>query len=261
MRLFMGILLLSFTSTATPQSMDGDRALTLMARSLASDDGYANSISQHVMRLQDRSGRISERRLELRTLEHTAIQGERSIIIFHEPFDISGTALLSHARGVEDDLQWLYLPSLRRVKRISGANRAAPFVGSEFAFEDLAPQELAKYEHTWLKEEQFKGLACDVISRVPKYTRSGYSKQHVWIDRDDHQMRKIAFYNRAGQLHKSLLLSDYSLHQGKYWRPHTLHMENHVNGKQTQLELKSIEFGLDLDRLDFEKARLDRTTR
>ena len=74
-------------------------------------------------------------------------------MVFRTPRDIEGTALLSHAQILEPDNQWLYLPALKRVKRISSANKSGPFVGSEFAFEDFTALELNKYDYVWLSEE------------------------------------------------------------------------------------------------------------
>ncbi len=238
-----------------------NEARSVMAQSLASDDGFESSISHYVMELSDRSGRRSSRRLEVRTLEGTPHQPERSIILIHEPRDISGTALLSHSRGVKDDLQWLYLPSLRRTKRISGANRGAPFIGSEFAFEDLAPQELEKYEYIWVGVDQCAGLSCTVIRRTPNAKNSAYSHQLVWIDSRDFQVRRIEFFNRAGQHQKTLTLNKYVHHRESYWRAHSLEMVNHLNGKSTSLEVTAYEFETGLDSNSFEKpalARLDR---
>lgn len=230
----------------------------LMSRSLASDDGFGSSVGHYTMALFDRSGRRSERRLELRTLEGSNAHGERTLVVFQQPRDIAGTILLSHAREQADDLQWLYLPSLRRTKRIAGAQRVAPFVGSEFSFEDLAPQMLDQYHYEWLAQELLDGLACDVIRRTPTDPRSGYSAQRVWIDQQHQQVRKIEFLNRAGQLHKTLRLHDYQHHGGQFWRPHQLDMINHLNGKRTDLRLTRIDFDVALGAQTFEKAHLDR---
>ena len=256
----LGITLTPMT-LAQSDSKQSQQARTVMARSLASDDGYGNSVAEYRMQLADRSGRVSSRELALRVLEATEQHEERSIVVFHKPRDLSGTALLSHARTLDDDLQWLYLPSLRRTKRISGANRSAPFVGSEFAFEDLAPQLLDKYTYDWIRSTDCAERACDVIRRTPSYARSAYSEQHVWIDQKDQQIQKIEFFNRAGQKHKTLTFHNYVHHENRYWRPQELRMLNHLNGKQTELQLLSIRFGTELSAGDFEKSNLDRVDR
>ena len=89
---------------------------------------------------------------------------------------MAGTALLSHTKILAADDQWLFLPALQLVKRISSANKSGPFVGSEFAYEDLASQELDKYDYRFLGEQPCGDLTCYVVERVPAYENSGYTK-------------------------------------------------------------------------------------
>ena len=152
----------------------------------------------------------------------------------------------------------MYLPALKRVKRISSRNKSGPFVGSEFAFEDITGQELNKYEHVWLRTETFAGLACDVIDRTPRYENSGYTKQIAWIDQADHQLRKIEFYDRKGSLLKTLTYEDYRLYDGKYWRALIFRIVNHQNGKSTDLIYDEYEFGIGLADRDFVRGALKR---
>lgn len=103
---------------------------------------------------------------------------------------------MSHAKILEADDQWLYLPALKRVKRISSANKSGPFVGSEFAFEDFTSTELNKYEYRYSGEDTFDGMTVDVVERTPRYENSGYVRQVSLIDQDVFQVRKIDFYDR-----------------------------------------------------------------
>ncbi|NIT13503.1 MAG: outer membrane lipoprotein-sorting protein, partial [Candidatus Dadabacteria bacterium] len=98
--------------------------------------------------------------------------GDKSITVFDEPRDIEGTALLSHTKILDPDDQWLYLPAVKRVKRISSKNKSGPFVGSEFAYEDLLSQEVDKYNYKWLKDEKCGDLECHVVERYPLYENS-----------------------------------------------------------------------------------------
>jgi len=128
--------------------------------------------------------------------------------VFDSPRDIEGTALLSHAKILEADDQWLYLPALKRVKRISSANKSGPFVGSELAFEDLTALELEKFDYEYLRSEPCGELTCDVVERYPRYEHSGYTRQVMWIDQDVSQIRKIEFYDRKNALLKTMTLDD-----------------------------------------------------
>jgi outer membrane lipoprotein-sorting protein len=177
--------------------------------------------------------------------------------VFDSPKDIKGTALLSHAQILDPDNQWLFLPALKRVKRISSANKSGPFVGSEFAFEDFTALELNKYDYNWLREEQLEGTVVDVVERTPRYENSGYTRQVSWIDRDIFQVRKVNFYDRRGDLLKTLTLEDYREYEG-VWRSHRMVMINHQTGKSTDLIYGDYQFGVGLKESEFVKGRLTR---
>ena len=115
-----------------------ERGFEVAARSDRSDRGFQDSEVALQMILRNAAGQETTRKLRITTLEvQDEDVGDKSLVIFDSPRDIDGTALLSHAKILEPDNQWLFLPALKRVKRISSANKSGPFVGSEFAFEDF----------------------------------------------------------------------------------------------------------------------------
>lgn len=228
------------------------------ARSDRSDRGFGNSDVSLEMVLRNAAGRESRRLLKITTLEISdEAVGDKSLVVFDSPNDIKGTALLSHAQILEPDNQWLFLPALKRVKRISSANKSGPFVGSEFAFEDFTALELNKYDYVWLKEEVVDGLPMDVVERKPLYENSGYSRQVTWVDKEVHQVRKVEFYDRRGDLLKTLNLTDYREYED-VWRSHRMEMVNHQTGKSTDLLYGDYSFDVGLRDGDFVKGRLAR---
>lgn len=234
------------------------RGFEVAARSDRSDRNYGDSEVELQMVLRNAAGRESTRTLQIATLEIVDENfGDKSLVLFDNPNDIKGTALLSHANILEADNQWLFLPALKRVKRISSANKSGPFVGSEFAFEDFTALELNKYNYRWLREETVDGIGMDVVERTPRYQNSGYTKQVSWIDRDVYQVRRVEFYDRRGDLLKTLNLTDYREYDG-IWRSHKLSMVNHHTGKSTDLIYGDYEFGTGLTDGDFVKGRLAR---
>jgi outer membrane lipoprotein-sorting protein len=225
-----------------------------------SDNGFGDSAVRLKMKLKTSSGRTTERILDFKTFERAnSGVGDKSIVVFSSPADIDGTALLSHAKLVDPDDQWLYLPALKRVKRISSKNKSGPFVGSEFAFEDFTATEFGKYDYKFIRTETFAGLTCDVIERYPKYEFSGYTKTVAWIDQADKQMRKLEFFDRKGAPLKTMTLSGYKKYNGKYWRAHSLEMVNAQTGKSTQLLYAKFTFGAGLKDSDFVSTALTRT--
>ena len=235
------------------------RGFEVAARADRSDRGFADSEVELQMVLRNSAGRESSRSLAITTLEvPDESLGDRSLVVFDSPNDIKGTALLSHAQILEPDDQWLFLPALKRVKRISSANKSGPFVGSEFAFEDFTALELNKYDYRWLHEENVDGVRMDVVERSPRYENSGYSRQVSWIDQDVFQVRKVEFYDRRGDLLKTLVLGDYREYYGGVWRSHRMEMVNPQTGKSTDLIYGDYQFNTGLDDGNFEKGRLTR---
>lgn len=223
------------------------------------DLGWGDSEVRLTMTLRNREGESSVRDLSLASLEVPETElGDRSLTVFYEPRDIEGTAFLSHTRILDPDDQWLYLPALKRVKRISSKNKSGPFVGSEFAYEDLVSQEVERYTYKYLRDEACGPLTCYVSERYPRYEHSGYTKQVVWVDHAEFQPRRIEFYDRKGDLLKTLEMHDYRQYLGRYWRAHRLEMENHQTGKSTTLAFSDYSFQVGMDADDFEKGRLKR---
>ena len=252
----------SFASTEdTPVRGDSEAervGFEIAARADRSDRGFGDSEVQVEMVLRNAADRESRRTLKFVTLEiPDESVGDKSIVIFDTPSDIKGTALLSHAKILDPDDQWLFLPALKRVKRISSANKSGPFVGSEFAFEDFTALELNKYNYIWLREEEYGGFSTDVIERSPRYENSGYTRQVSWVDRDVYQVRKVEFYDRRGDLLKTLTLADYRNYDG-VWRSQRMEMVNHQTGKSTDLIYGEYRFGVGLKDNDFVKGRLAR---
>ncbi len=234
------------------------RGFDLAARADRSDRGFGDSEVELEMILRNSAGKESRRTLAITTLEIADEDlGDKSLVVFDSPNDIKGTALLSHARILEPDDQWLFLPALERVKRISSANKSGPFVGSEFAFEDFTALELNKYDYDWVREEVVDGMRMDVVERRPRYEDSGYQRQLSWIDQEVHQVRRVEFYDRRGDLLKTLELIDYREYEG-VWRSHRMEMINHQTGKSTDLVYGDYSFGTGLGERDFERGRLQR---
>lgn len=254
----LSIVSLLGASAAVSQTPE-ERGFDVAARSDRSDRGFGDSEAEITMILRNAAGQESTRSMLFTTLEMPDESvGDKSLVLFSTPKDIEGTALLSHAKILDPDDQWLYLPALKRVKRISSKNKSGPFVGSEFAFEDFTASELNKFSYKYLREEPCGVLTCDVVERYPRYEDSGYTKQISWVDTSDHQIRKIEFYDRRGSLLKELVFEDYRKYGDNYWRAHRLVMKNLQTNKSTDLIYGEYKFGVGLTDNDFVKGRLSR---
>ncbi len=227
------------------------------------DLGWGDSQTEGMMILKNRQGQTSQRRFRNQALENPdPALGDKGLTVFDFPRDIAGTALLSHTKILDPDDQWLYLPALKRVKRVSSANKSGPFVGSEFAYEDLSSVEVGKYSHRWLRDEACPGdpdLTCFVTEQEPLYDNSGYTKRQVWLDQDEYRVHKVDFYDRKGDLLKTLIPSDYQHYLGRYWRAQRMQMDNHQNGRSTTLTFSPYSFKNGLSEPDFTASRLKRS--
>lgn len=221
------------------------------------DQGWQDNTAEMEMVLRNRHGKESRREIRVTTLE-VENDGDKSLTVFDSPRDIKGTAFLSYSHALEPDEQWIYLPALKRVKRISSRNKSGPFMGSEFAYEDLSSFEIPKYSYLYLKDDVLDGIDCYVLELRPQYEHSGYTKSVVWLDKAEYRAQRIDYYDRKDSLLKTQRFSDYQQYLDKFWRAHTMTMENHQNGKSTTLNWTNFQFKTGLTDGDFKKNDLKR---
>jgi outer membrane lipoprotein-sorting protein len=249
---------LFFISSPVLAETPEEKGLAIAKEDDKRDNGFQNFTANMMMVLKNRQGEESSRSIRNKTLEVKG-DGDKSLSIFDRPRDVKGTALLNFTHKVGTDDQWLYLPALKRVKRISSANKSGSFMGSEFAYEDVTSQEVEKYNYKWIRDEDFKGEKCFVFERYPVYKNSGYTRQVVWLDQKDYKLLRIEFFDRKNAPLKTLTQTDFKQYLGKYWYPGSMHMENHQTGKSTLLTWSDYKFQTGLSDKDFNKNSLKRT--
>ena len=254
--LILSLLLFALSNIALAEG-DPIKGLEIANESDRRSNGFIDSSSTMKMILKNRHGESSTRELRVRSLE-VENDGDKSLTIFDTPADVKGTALLTFSHKTKNDDQWLYLPALKRVKRMSSSNKSGPFMGSEFAFEDIGSQEVDKYTWTYLKDETLDGVECYVLQRIPTDRKSGYTKQIIWMDKAEYYPIKIDFYDRKKTLLKTLISSNYKLYKDKFWRAHLMEMKNHQTGKSTDLIWDNIQFDKSYKDSDFSKNSLKR---
>lgn len=233
------------------------RGLAIAVEADRRDAGFGDLTAEMVMVLRNRHGQESRRDIRLRTLEVDG-DGDKSLSIFDRPRDVEGTAFLSFSHTTGNDDQWLYLPALSRVKRISTSNKSGPFMGSEFSYEDISSQEVDEYTYTWIRDETLDGVEMYVIERVPVDKNSGYTKLITWIDREHFRTMKVEFYDRKGSLMKTLTPEGFHQYLEQFWRPDVMNMVNHQTGKSTVLEWTNYQFQTGLSDRDFDRNALKR---
>jgi len=143
--------------------------------------------------------------------------GARTVIVFQSPANVAGTRFLTMDTAGGGSDQWIYLPSLGRVRRIAATESGGSFMGTDFSYDDISSmdRELSLDTHTLLREETLNGKACYVIQSVPKDTSYQYSKTITWIDKTGFLIYKSEMYNRRGELVKVMEMSDFKDVQGR----------------------------------------------
>jgi outer membrane lipoprotein-sorting protein len=250
----LAALLPAIAGAETPE----EKGLAIVQEADRRDTGWVDAKAAMKMILKNKQGEESERSIRLQTLE-VADDGDKSLSVFDAPKDIKGTAFLSFTHATTPDDQWLYLPALKRVKRIASANKSGPFVGSEFAYEDLSSQEVEKYTYKYLRDEALDGRDTFVIEAYPVYENSGYTRQVVWLDKEMYQPLRIDYFDRKNAELKTVVSSDWKQYLDQYWRPGRMEMTNHQTGKSTILLWDDYEFRTGLTDRDFDRNTLKRT--
>lgn len=221
------------------------------------DTGWVDRKVDMEMILRNAQGKENVRKMRNFSLEIND-DGDKSLTIFDEPRDVKKTAFLSFTHSTTPDDQWLFLPALKRVKRVSSANKSGPFMGSEFAYEDISSQEVDKYTYKFIREEAIDGKDCFVVEYYPEYENSGYKRQLQWIDKEIYQPRKIEYYDRKDTLLKVLAFTGYQQYLDKFWRADRMDMDNKQTMKSTTMLWTNNSFQSGLSDKDFNKNALKR---
>jgi len=249
--------LMAVSNDSFALSAEEQKGLDISLEAKKRDLGWQDSTADMLMLLRNKQGQESIREIKMKSLE-VLNDGDKSLTIFNKPRDVKGTAFLSFSHPVDADDQWLFLPALKRVKRISSRNKSGPFMGSEFAFEDLSSFEVEKYTYKYLGVDELNGMTNFKVEQYPVDENSGYTRRIVWIDTNEYRIHKIDFYDRKDSLLKTLTFNDYKQYLSKHWRADNQEMINHQNGKSTELKWSNYAFKTGLKDSDFNRNSLKR---
>jgi len=257
MRISFPVILLFFlATTAFAQNLPPLDGLAIATKQEASNIGYGSDILPARMKLSSATGQNATREMIIKTREEQ--QGDKSLIKFLAPADIMGTSLLSFQNKNRSDDQWLYLPALKKTKRIAGTSKGGAFVGSDFSYEDLVPFAVDKYTYTFLREDVINGKPCYVNAASPKDTSSVYSKTVSWIDGKNFQTLKAEFYDKKNRHIKTAVFSDIRSYAGHFFRAKKIIMTDLRKGSLTELDFGDIRVSAGLKTDDFTERALTR---
>jgi outer membrane lipoprotein-sorting protein len=169
---------------------------------------------------------------------------DRMVIVFQQPASVRGTRFLTLEKTAGGKDQWIYLPSLGKVRRIAASEGSGSFMGTDMSYDDLNAQSRKADEdtHTILREEPYSGAPCYVIQSMPKDSSYQYGKMILWIDKATLVNYKIEMYDRRGTLVKVMESSGFHDVQG-YLTPAQIKVSTLAAGTYTTIHTDIIKYG------------------
>jgi outer membrane lipoprotein-sorting protein len=249
------LLLLSLCVTTSVQATTPNFAREIMTQVYDRADGDDRS-STMTMTLTNRQGRQRIRTMESFSKDYG--HDRKNIMVFLEPADVKGTMYLSweyENPGREDD-KWLYMPALRRDRRISGASRNEYFMGSDFTYDDMGRRHPEKDEQRILGEEVVKGFACWKIECVPLDPAETYTRRIAWVIKETYLVIKAEYHDKDGLLKTFEALDVHE--QDGFWSVYLCEMINAVTGHKTEMKMDSVRYNTGLDDSLFTVSTLQR---
>ena len=189
---------------------------------------------------------------------------EKRLLRFMEPADVKGTGLLTFDNKSKADDIWLYMPSLRKVRRIVSSEKAKSFLGSEFTYADMAPPSPEDFTFKLLGEEKVNDVLCYKIEWTPKSDdvaeENGFSKRISFSGKDDFVFRKFIDYDLDGELLKEIIVHEIKELDTKNHRFRYMNIEaiNKQNGRRSTMVNDKLEFNPDVDDKYFTTQYLER---
>jgi Outer membrane lipoprotein-sorting protein len=250
-------LLAGSTAAAAPSPRDIMDKVTV-TRKL---DG---SEAQVKMTTLDDKGQSREREISMATKLYDGGKTEKRVYRFLSPADVQGTSILVFDYETKPDDVWIYLPALRKTRRVVSSQKSQSFMGSEFSYGDLNIPALDDFDYKLVKEEAVKGEPCWVIDLTPKSKEiadsDGYSKKTYWVSKDKYAVVRGLYYDKDGKLLKELVAENLKLLDPKNKRYRAMHMEmiNKQNGRKSVFESTKIAFSPNTKDEYFTTAYLER---
>lgn len=196
--------------------------------------------------IRDDKGRERVRKLAGVTKLYDNGDTEKKLMRFLSPADVKGTGLLTYDYEKEDDDMWLYMPSLRKTRRIVSSEKAKNFMGSEFSYADMTPPNLDDFNFQFISEEKIGDENCYKIEMTPINDdiadENGFSKKYSWFSTSDGVIRKSEYYNFDDELEKILTVTSIKKvdEKNNKYRPTKLFIKNLLNGRESEMIIEKI---------------------
>ncbi|MCD4770268.1 MAG: outer membrane lipoprotein-sorting protein [Bacteroidales bacterium] len=229
------IFVFGFSPVVMGQSLTGKQIIENVYNRPTGDD----QTSDLTMTLINKSGAQRVRKIKQFTKDIGEV--EKSIMFFLSPADVKNTSFMSWSYDSDQsDDQWIYLPALKKTKRISSDSKSDYFMGSDFTYDDLGDRKLEDDSHKLLREETIDGKECYVVESIPEDEDYMYSRTLVWVNKSNFIGVKKEFYDEDEDLLKILSIKNVEVISG-IWVITNSEMKNVQKNHRTTIVLNNVQ--------------------
>ena len=253
----------AFTTIAGVPEAQQPSARELMERNFVVSKVSALRVDLTMTLINDRGQRRERRNTSLIRLQPNGVDS-KFLVRFSDPPDVAGTSLLQIEHSDGDDDLWIYLPALKKVRRLVASNKKDSFVGSDFSYGDIAIPKVDQYRHELRGTETVDGTECWIIESTPATdavrSNSGYARKITWVRTDNALETKVEYYDLANRLLKTQRVTRHqpgAAQPGK-WFALEREMTNHQTGHRTLIVATKVDGTVSIGDDQFTTRTLER---
>ncbi len=252
-------------------------SIFIIFAAFASTTAYAQSDEQLYKKSQDAisiesfemlssliiyDARGNERERKLSTANRKFGKTNKTLMRFTAPADVQGTSMLIHNHDEAESDMWIYMPAIRRVRRIAGGDKASNFMGSEFKNSDMSAPNTREFNYKGVGIVKINGKDCYAIEIVPKNAAVedsyGFGKQISYIDKDTFLEQKVEYFDFNGKLNRTKTMNDYRKQSDGKFFAFTMEMKNEQNGRRSLMTIDAFQVGSNMPESAFAPAALEK---
>jgi hypothetical protein len=246
-----------FLNAAELESVAEDKVAEISKRFQTQINGWGSSTANLKISTRNADGELNQWELRVRSLE-----GEngldKDLYIVRAPLTKKDEKILVHWKKNASNVIWRYSPETKNIQRASSRERVGPFLDSEYSLEDIGLFRFENLSFVFLGEDKVGDDAFYKIEAKPNYSNSAYSKQIVWLDKENLRVQRVDYYDLAGKKLKTQRLLDYKLYNDKYWRASKTVMRNYQTKRESHFYWSELKMNQNLTAKDFKKSVLKR---
>lgn len=224
------------------------------------EDGDSRQ-AELVMKLINKRGSTRERKIISYSIDVGKDKKDRKTVMFFQyPGDVKGTGFLTwdHDNINKEDDKWLYLPAMKKTRRISGSSAKKDyFMGSDFTYDDMGQRNIDEDNHELEGEEIIDGHKCWKLTSTPKGNKDIFSKKISWIRQDCFIPIKVDYYDKMGKIHRKLEMSEINQIQG-FWIAQYMEMINVQTGHKTIIQINNPKYNINVEESKFSVTTLEK---